>query len=50
MEKHEEIVFNKRRVRKRADAKSVKWLGIIVDENLMFDLHWKERIEKARKF
>lgn len=27
----------------------VKSLGIIVDEDLMFDHHWKSRINKARK-
>ena len=27
----------------------VKWLGIIIDENLLFDIHWIYRLEKARK-
>ena len=27
----------------------MKWLGIIVDEDLLFDHHWKARISKARK-
>ena len=53
-EKHEEIVFNpggkgSGRKKKRAEIERVKWLGIIIDENLEFDHHWKSRIEKARK-
>ena len=27
----------------------MKWLGIILDETLQFDHHWKSRIDKARK-
>ena len=26
-----------------------KWLGIIIDETLDFDHHWKSRVDKARK-
>ena len=36
-EKTERIVFRKKRKGKRKDAKWVKWLGIIVDEDLLFD-------------
>ena len=41
-EKHEEIVFNSggkgsRRNKKRAETERVKWLGIIIDEDLEFD-------------
>ena len=48
-EKTERIVFRRKRKGKRKDAKWVKWLGIIVDEDLLFDHHWKSRISKARK-
>ena len=26
----------------------VKWLGVVLDEDLEFDIHWKGRIDKAR--
>ena len=26
----------------------VKWLGVILDESLIFQEHWKARIQKAR--
>ena len=29
--------------------KWVKWLGIILDDELEFDIYWKSRIEKARR-
>ena len=53
-EKHEEIVFNpggngSGRKKKRTEVEKVKWLGIIIDENLEFAHHWKSRVEKARK-
>ena len=53
-EKHEKIVFNPGgrgygRKKKRAKMERFKWLGVIIDENLEFDHHWKSRIEKARK-
>ena len=31
------------------ERKWIKWLGIILDDQLEFDIHWKARIEKARK-
>ena len=51
-EKHEEIVFNQGGVgsgnkKKRAEVEKVKWLGIIVDDTLDFDHHWKSRLAKA---
>ena len=49
LEKTERIVFRKKRKGKRKDAKWAKWLGIIVDEDLLFDHHWKSRISKSRK-
>ena len=27
----------------------MKWLGVILDEDLEFDIHWKGRIGMARK-
>ena len=48
-DKTERIVFRTKGKGKRKDAKWAKWLGIIVDEDLLFDHHWKSRIAKARK-
>ena len=48
-DKTERIVFRTKRKGKRKDANWIKWLGIIVDEDLVFDHHWKSRISKARK-
>ena len=53
-EKHEKIVFNPKGVgsgrrKKRSEVEKVKWLGIIVDETLDFDHHWKSRIAKANQ-
>ena len=53
-EKYEVIVFNpvgrgSGRKQKRTEVEKVKWLGIIIDENLEFDHHWKSRDQKARK-
>ena len=53
-EKHEEIVFNQGGVgsgkrKRRSEVEKVKWLGIIVDDPLDFDHHWKSRLAKARQ-
>ena len=53
-EKHEEIVFNQGGVgsgkrKRRSEVEKVKWLGIIVDDTLDFDHHWKSRLAKARQ-
>ena len=53
-EKHEDIVFNPGGVgsgkkKKRSEVEKVKWLGIIVDNTLDFDHHWKSRLAKARQ-
>ena len=53
-EKHEKIVYNQKGVgserrKKRSEVEKVKWLGIIVDETLDFDHHWKSRIAKAKQ-
>ena len=48
------IVFNPKGVgsgrrKKRSEVEKVKWLGIIVDETLDYDHHWKSRIAKAKQ-
>ena len=53
-DKHETIVFNpggagSGKRKKRVEVERVKWLGIILDETLEFDHHWKSRIDKASK-
>ena len=53
-EKHEKIVFNQGGVgsgkrKRRYEVEKVKWLGIIVDDTLDFDHHWKSRLAKARQ-
>ena len=52
-EKHEEIIFNpggrgSGRKNKRTKVENVKWLGIMIYENLEFDHHSKSRVEKAQ--
>lgn len=47
--KHEKLVLRNKRRREQKDAKWVKWIGIIMGENLTFKMHWKSRIEKPRK-
>ena len=48
--KEESLILRPRGQRKREkERKWVKWLGIILDEDLEFDVHWKKRIDKARK-
>ena len=37
------------RNKRNADRKYVKWLGVIFDDSLDFDMHWKSRLAKARK-
>ena len=31
------------------DRKYIKWLGVIFDDSLDFDIYWKSRLMKARK-
>ena len=46
----EEVLYMRRSLNKRnADPKWVKCLGVIFDDSLDFDMHWKSRIAKARK-
>ncbi|KAF8416592.1 hypothetical protein EV426DRAFT_721715 [Tirmania nivea] len=48
--KQERLIFWDKRRKKSKDVKWVKWLGIILDENLTFENHWKSRIARVRKF
>ena len=49
-EKEEKLVLRKggRRNKRNKEVERVKWLGVVLDEDLEFDLHWKGRIAKAR--
>lgn len=38
-----------RKQKRRKERKWVKWLGITLNDQLEFNIHWKARIEKARK-
>ena len=48
-DKEETLHLRKSRKQKNADRKYVKWLGVIFDDSLDFDIHWKSRLAKARK-
>ena len=48
-EKEEVLHLRKNRKKRNADRKYVKWLGVIFDDSLDFDIHWKSRIAKARR-
>ena len=41
--------LRKSRKKRSMNQKHVKWLGVIFDDSLDFDMHWKPRIAKARK-
>ena len=52
-ESHHQVMFNpvgrgSGRKKKRAVVEKVKWLEMIIDENLEFDYHWKSRVEKTQ--
>ena len=47
--KREILVLKQTRRRRRREEEHSEWLGIICDESLTFDRHWKSRVEKARK-
>ena len=48
--KEERLILKVGRKKGRGkERKCIKWLGIILDDQLEFDIHWKARIEKARK-
>ena len=49
LEKMETIIFRAKRNVKRKGAKWVKWLGVIVHKDLLFNHYWKSWILKARK-
>ena len=48
-EKEEVLHLRKTRKKRNVDRKHVKWLGVIFDDSLDFDVYWKSRIAKARK-
>ena len=48
-EKEEVLHMRKSRKKRNEDRKYVKWLGVIFDDSVDFDMHWKSRIVKARK-
>ena len=49
-EKEEKLILRKggRRNKRNKKVDKVKWLGVVLDEDLEFDIHWKGRIAKAR--
>ena len=47
--KREILVLRKSRRKRRREEEQVKWLGVICDESLSFNRHWKSRVDKARK-
>ena len=50
-DKHERLVVyggEGRKRKRRREVKWVKWLGVILDEDLSFDSHWQKRVEMAR--
>jgi len=47
--KREILILRNSRRKRRREEEHAKWLGVICDESLSFDRHWKSRVEKARK-
>ena len=47
--KEQVLHIRKSRRKKNWDRKCIKWLGVIFDDSLDLDIHWKSRITKARK-
>lgn len=48
-DKEDSIILRERREKgRRGFGEKVKWLGVIFDKSLTFELHWKMRIEKVR--
>ena len=41
IDKGETLHLRKSRKKKSADRRYVKWLGVIFDDSLDFDMHWK---------
>ena len=48
-DKEEILHLRNSKKKKNADRKYVKWLGVIFDDFLDFDMDWKARLCKARK-
>ena len=49
VDKEEVLHMRNSQEKRNADWKWVKWLGVIFDDSLEFDMHWKSRLSKARK-
>ena len=47
--KREILVLRKSRRKRRREEEHARWLGVICDESLSFDRHWKSRVKKARE-
>ena len=48
--KKREVLLLRHNRRKRCrEGEYAKWLGVVCDEGLTFDRHWKAKVEKARK-
>ena len=50
--KQEKLILRKggrKKRRKNKEIERVKWLGVILDEDLEFDIHWKRRVAMAKK-
>ena len=45
-EKEEILYLRKSRKKKNEDGRYVQWLGVIFDDSLDFDIHWKLLQEK----
>ena len=50
-EKEERLILREKRGRRgrRGTAEKVKWLGVLLDDELDFGPHWEYRVGKARK-
>ena len=48
-DKEEVLHLQESRKKRNADRKYVKWLGVIFDNSLDFDIHWKSWLAKASK-
>ena len=49
LDKEEILHLRKTRKKRNADWKHIKWLGVIFDDSLDFDMHWKSQLAKARQ-
>lgn len=47
--KHERLVLRQNRRKENSEVRTVKWVGLVMDESLSFKEHWKERLGKAKR-